>query len=224
MKNNIYPLVALASFAFADMTNAAPITWGQPQTIADALSDVETDGDLVFAIDAGGKGGTLTGKNGLDVIFTGLQAQKGGTSTGNFATRFSDQSKSKGLFGGAKNDYAAIIDLGFFAGLAVQGGLDEYQNHADSVTLTNLTVGQKYLVQYWVQDSQRHPGFSTVLDDQAKLLLDTDKRGDTNYGQFVVGTFTADATTQNISVRGYIHNELNNGRAQLNAIQLRALK
>ena len=58
MKNNIYPLVAVASFAFAAMTNAEPITWGQPQTIADALSDVETDGDLVFAIDAGGKGGT----------------------------------------------------------------------------------------------------------------------------------------------------------------------
>ena len=225
-KNNISQLALAAAFVFSASSHAATIEWGKPQTISDAISDIETDGKLIFAIDAGGKGGSFTGKNGIDVLFKGLKAKGNGagTSLGSFSTRFGNQSNNKDAFGGANTDYDAIIDMGFYGGDKVRGGTKGFRGNTDSITFKDLVVGKKYLVQYWVQDALSNPSYITKLDGKVDLILDVDKNRHINHGQFVVGTFTADKSYQEITVRGARNGDVNLGAAQLNAIQLRMIE
>ena len=215
-----------ASLAFSALTHAATIEWRKPQTISDAMSDIETEGELVFAIDIGGKGGSFTGKNGIDVLFDGLIANPRGegTSLGDFSTRFGDDADARHFLGGTDSDYARIIDFGFYGGNKVQGGPEAFQENKDTVTFSNLVVGKKYLVQCWAQDAERDPRFVTVIDGKVPLILDVDPSPDVNYGQFVVGVFIADDTKQSISMMGMISDSFRLGRSQLNAIQLRMIE
>ena len=215
-----------ASLAFSALTHAATIEWRKPQTISDAMSDIETEGELVFAIDIGGEGGSFTGKNGIDVLFDGLKANRSGegTSLGDFSTRFGDQSVDRKAFGGTDRDYAAIIDRGFYCGKNVRGGAEGFRGNTDSVRFNDLVVGKKYLVQYWAQDANSNPSYVTKLDGKVNLILDVNKSKYVNSGQFVVGAFTADKTYQEITVRGARNGNGNLGAAQLNAIQLRMIE
>ena len=215
-----------ASLAFSALTHAATIEWRKPQTISDAMSDIETEGEVVFAIDIGGKGGSFTGKNGIDVLFDGLKANRSGegTSLGDFSTRFGNGADARHFLGGTDSDYARIIDFGFYGGNKVQGGPEAFQENKDTVTFSNLVVGKKYLVQCWAQDAERDPRFVTVIDGKVPLILDVDPSPDVNYGQFVVGVFIADDTKQSISMMGMISDSFRLGRSQLNAIQLRMIE
>ncbi|MGJ8653870.1 MAG: carbohydrate-binding protein [Opitutaceae bacterium] len=199
---------------------SATITWGTPQTISTAATDVETDGILIYAIDGsnGGDGSssvTVTGKNGVDVEFLSYGAPDAESIAG-----FSSKFRNSASFGAGSSDYGGIVDDGFWqGGESIDGETPAFAT--DSVVLSDLLIGQEYLIQYWVQDAGRNPTFVTVLDGTANLILDTDDVTYPQSGQFVVGTFTADATTQSISVTGTLNGANNYGRAQLNAIQLR---
>lgn len=210
----ITPLVALVS------VDAASITWGIPQTITNAAADVETVGVLIHAIDAsnGGDGSssvTVTGKNGVDVQFLSYGAADAESIAG-----FSSKFRNNANFGGGSSDYGGIVDDGFWqGGESIDGQTTAFST--DTVVVSNLMIGQEYLIQYWAQDAGRDPGFVTVLDGAMNVVLDSNDVTYSQSGQFVVGTFTADATTQSISVAGTLNGANNWGRAQLNAIQLR---
>ena len=223
---NIIQYTVAASLAFSSLTHAATIEWRAPQTISDAMSDIETEGELVLAIDAGGEGGSVTGKNGIDVLFAGLKGNSSGsgTSLGDFSTRFGDVPDTRKHYGGTDSDYARIIDLGLYTRERnVEGGPEAFRENTDAITFSNLVVGKKYLVQYWAQDAKRLPSWITVVDGKVSLKLDVSSSPDVNYGQFVVGVFIADDTKQSIGVSGMKGEQYDLGRCQVNAIQLRMI-
>ncbi|MGJ8653865.1 MAG: carbohydrate-binding protein [Opitutaceae bacterium] len=208
-------LIALASVTSSD---AATINWGTPQTISTAAVDVETDGILILAIDADTVSSgttTVTGKNGIAVDFQMLDTT-GADALSNFETKFGNTAS----FGGGSSDYGALVNDGWWHGSASDDALTAAFS-TDTVVLSELLVGQEYVIQYWAQDADRNPTFLTILDGSTNLELDTNADNAIDYGQFVVGTFTADATTQSFSVSGTLDGNNNYGRAQLNAFQLR---
>ncbi|MEJ6634082.1 MAG: carbohydrate-binding protein [Akkermansiaceae bacterium] len=210
----------MTSFFATLNTNAATVDWGIPQTITTAAADVETEGVLVYAIDASRSGDgtssiTVTGENGAEVVFQSYDPVNAEGILG-----FSSKFRNSANFGGGSSDYGGIVDDGFWQGAeSIDGETPAFAT--DSIVLNQLIVGQEYLIQYWVQDAARNPTFLTVLDGSTSLTLDTDDPDYPDSGQFVVGTFTADAETQSISVSGRINGTNNYGRTHLNAIQLR---
>jgi hypothetical protein len=100
-----------------------------------------------------------------------------------------------------------------------------------SITLGNLTKGDRYLLQFWVSDPRNN---GVVLTRDETLISSTG--GDTNAptltyqgpgstdGQWVTGTFTADATlseTLDIAAGNSNANAGDGGSPQVNLLQLR---
>jgi hypothetical protein len=88
-----------------------------------------------------------------------------------------------------------------------------------TLTLNDLTPMQQYMVQIWSNDS-RGGALNQLVTFTAgnAVSLDRNTTGTSGYGQWVIGTFTADATTQSITVS----NSLNQGLA-LNGLQVRTI-
>ena len=223
MKQIFLFLIGCSLAAIPASSSAAIITWGTPQTISTAAADVETGGTLVYAIDASSNGDgsstiIVTGKNGIDVEFASYDAGNAESVPG-FSSKFRDDAN----FGGGGSDYGGVVNDGFYHG----SNAVDYNTPAfttDTVVLEGLTIGATYQIQYWAQDADRNSGFLTILDGLTSLQLDTDADNGIDYGQFVVGTFIADATTQSFGLSGTLNGSTNFGRAQLNALQLRAIE
>ena len=193
------------------------ISYGPVTTISTAAADIVTDLNLVYAIDAGGSGDgvTFTGQNGIDVAFQSVDAA-GANEISGFFSKFGNQAG----FGGGDSDYGAVVDDGLFRGgdaLAVAG--EDFTEN--TIVLSDLVVGEDYIFQYWAQDAGRNDTFLTTLDGTINLALDANNDAD-NFGQFVVGSFTATETTQSIGLDGSLNGAQNDGRTQLNAFQLRS--
>ncbi len=196
-----------ASFSGGPVAQAAPIIWRAPTTIS-ADSDIQTVGGLVYAYNASNTNQTVNG-----VTFTGVSSQTAwGTglsltlaaSPGNNVTAFDDG--GWGTFGGGAS-YKAML-----AGASYNGGA------AATLTLNTLTSGHRYLSQFWVNDTRAtgsgrietatSTGGNTITLD----FNDTNAAG--GLGQFAIGVFLANSTTQAFTLDG-------NTSSQINAIQLR---
>jgi hypothetical protein len=85
-----------------------------------------------------------------------------------------------------------------------------------------LTINQEYLVQYWVADYRPYPNDRTLtLTGGANTsgvlkYLDSDNSNGGIQGSYVIGTFVANATSQDININS-------NQSTQMNAVQLRAI-
>ena len=93
-----------------------------------------------------------------------------------------------------------------------------YANKNASLTLSGLTVGQQYAIQYWVQDS-RNDGVSRTLtlDGQTTLDYNNGSICSPGVGQWAIGNFTADNTGfQTISIAA-------NDWSEISLFQLRAI-
>ncbi len=202
------PIIAAALTAFTTLTaNAAVITWGAAQDIS-GDSDVITTGTLFAAVNLGPSGVLGTTINGV--------AFSPGEVVGGITTTTSQPFTS---------DYLTLLNTAL--------RLD-----ADTLlpaTINGLTIGQDYAIQVWVNNSGRDfSGFSrgafptTVsdLDGNSVNLYPGDNGsgvgpGNSNLsaapGQFVVGTFTADATSQGFQ---FLSEEIN---GVVNGLQLRAI-
>ena len=99
---------------------------------------------------------------------------------------------------GYTGDFDRIVPATGYS--AAYGDLLSYGGYGsgDVLTIKQLTVGQEYFVQIWVEDD-RFAGRTVTVDSSVTL----DKRntgGET--GQWATGTFTADADTQVINLTG----------------------
>ena len=239
-------VVALAAILLATASASAQITWTGGFDITTAAADVETGGTLVIGIDAagGGDGMTVTpvvGQNGISVDFIQYGQDASDANTGGIVgvagggATFTSKFRNGAGFGGSGSDYGPLVDDGWFhGGEAVDFDTPAFSQ--DTITITGLVDGDDYLIQYWAQDFNRPDGFVTVLDegaaDSPSILLsprtasaDGEEPVVTDFGQFAIGTFTADATgTVTIGVSGFLDPDSPNlGRSQLNAFQLRNL-
>ena len=95
------------------------------------------------------------------------------------------------------------------------------------MTLTGLTIGDTYEVQIFSNDARAgsDTGLITRLDNGAggtgiDLELSNAPDGG-SAGDFGLGTFVADASTQSFELSGFLNGNPNVGRVQVNAIQLR---
>jgi hypothetical protein len=196
---------------------AGAISWGTPQQIA-GDSDVQT-GSVVYAYALGWGGSTTI--NG--VMFAGFAPN---SSSGNLAV-----DGMGGAVGGASDNTFASPDAPFASlSSAYQSMLGNSLYDTGSttmgITLGGLTIGQAYEVEVWVNDSRGSVGpyrweDLTTTGGVNSANLDYDTGGEGGLGEYVIGTFTADATTQAFDAVGYYNPADVGGAApQIDGIEL----
>jgi hypothetical protein len=164
---------------------AAPISWGTATPVSDD-SDVATSGHLLHAEHWGGADATVNG-----VAFSAAQEN----------VVASPASGSLGInadIGAPASVSAAYRDL-------LKGNWYTASD-GSSVTLHHLKLGNPYLIQIWSSDPRYSPAQFQTITGGPSLGIKA--------GQWVIGTFTADATTQVIHV---------GGAGILNAVQVRGI-
>ena len=179
------------------------ISWGATGTFTNnaVLALAGTPANEVYGVDFGGSGPqtTANGYTFADNITSGNISLAGGTAA----------------FGGYMNGVATTGDAALDSILS--NGL--YNSAAANPgTLNNLTVGQAYTVLVLLDDTRTSPGPSstfTVTDDvtTSPSQLFEFGNGTPSVGGYIMGTFTATATTQSLTVR-------NGGNSQYNAVLL----
>ena len=217
-------VILAASLAVSATSQAAPITWGSPQTVS-GDSDVSTTGSLVYAFTFGGTAAPPSATvNG--VTFSPFRVPGGiitsatvgsvtiSESPGNlFASNTFGSSSAP--YSGLSTDYKAILGSGAYADLPA----------SITVTLGGLTSGQDYLVQWWTNNASNAAilgaGFTnTTATAINSVTLDANTTNAVGgLGQFAIGTFTASGTSQT-----FLLSETSGGfNPLINALQVRAV-
>lgn len=192
-------LLASLFAATASLQAAAIISWGTPQNVT-AVTDISTTGTLVTAANLG----TTTSYTINGVTFTGNTTLWTGTGNANFTGYVAH------AVGG---DYGNALSTG------------RYTNGGTTATLvlSGLTIGTTYQLQIWFNDLRDgtpdivryNMGGSTV-----DLTTDTDGgTGGTDLSQYALGTFTATATSENLTATTVS----GGGGPTLNMFQVRAI-
>ena len=203
----------------------AAIAWSSSDITQNA--DVSTNGDLVFAINASDSTGSTT-VNGVEFV-TSNRANAGVVAQ---AQSIGDESISTSF---TNENTRAFEDGGLGVNGSV-GGLIEGAwwgtptgDQSVSVTLTGLEVGTTYELQIFANDarSSRDDGWVSSLSNGVggfgvNLELNNQPFGG-RAGDFGIGTFTADSTSQSFEISGSIDGQVSTSRAHVNAIQLRTL-
>lgn len=220
-------MVAIASAALAGAAHGAAIIWGPVSGIT-GDADVSTSGALVGAYNFAGAQTTVNG-----VSFApwqlGATINKGacpslpatGTyTTGNYALAYSLNNCGGDQIG--ESDTSSLAAPYSALSSAYRSLLGTAGSRGDKeilLTLGGLTAGQAYEIQFWVNDSNNFdpPGntYPLTIDNTVDLDPNTSIIAG-GLGQFVLGNFVADASSQSLSLYG--------GEVGIfNGFQLRAL-
>ncbi|NNM88506.1 MAG: PEP-CTERM sorting domain-containing protein [Phycisphaerae bacterium] len=203
--------------------NAATVDWSQAAKVA-ANSDVATGGSLVEAYSFNATG-SATSPDVNNVIFTGVKAGAHTLTFGSNSDTLVDSVTGTANLGGY-NGYGsptALSSLTAYDSLLTSGAYDSTSTNNGTLTLSlnNLTAGNTYQYEMWVNDTRVNSiiaqrfvnvtaGNTVGLYYQTPASTSATKNG----GEFAIGNFTADATSQVITIAG-------NTDAQINAFQLR---
>ena len=194
--------------------NGANITWDSPQQIT-GDTDVSTTGTLLGAFNVGDTGVPSTMVNGVN--FQSFAAPGGVGMSGNF-------SMTSGGFGVFNSNTSGASANAPFTTLTSQ-----YQTLLSSyvtplfgpvtLTMSGLMIGKQYQFEFWSNLSSQMFGYQITATGgiNAVSLSSNTGSADGGLGQFVTGTFTADALTQDVSFLG------DGDGGFLNAFQLRQL-
>jgi len=215
----------------AGVAPAAVVTWQPVSTIA-GDSDVNNTGTLVasytfcltYAGTINGVGFTVSLNNYVMASSWTLAGSGGNTLASSGPSAGQDLQIVDGV--GSPSDPYQSLDFNYevllFSGV--------YPGNTSQMTfmLSGLTTDQDYLVEFWVNDSRLTGSTEfrsqTITSGSATSgVMDfnsTNSEG--GLGQFVIGTFTADAASQAFVIDGIAAPETV-AVAQLNAIQVRAI-
>jgi hypothetical protein len=196
----VLSLAALALLlAGTGRADAAFITWGTAQNIS-SDTDVSTAGTLVNAVVLGFNRGNPgfnpnpTTVNG--VTFQGLFFST--NTSGNFTfSGFSTFAFSQpaGPYSGLSASYQALLSGG--TGTSIGTGAPF------TLTMSGLTVGDQYQFEWWNNVSLANfNGITTAAAGNSVMLNSDLTNTDGGLGQFAIGTFTADATSEVITFSG----------------------
>jgi hypothetical protein len=207
MKHVLTTLAMMAASCSVSLPmRAAVVTWGAATNI-NGDGDVSTTGTLIrafrFVEDGVVTGATVNGVNFEAFQITGLSNTVGdfNLSAGSFFP-VADTSSVSAPYASLSADYQTLLSRAAASGTPM------------FLTMSNLTVGQAYQVQFWVSDSNPPVPPLIVIDQKVLDANSTDAAG--GLGQFLVGTFTADSTSQQFVAFGQPD-------ALLNAFQLRSV-
>ena len=199
---------AFVLLALAPGASAASITFGSATTIS-GDTDVNTGGTLKYAY-TWGAGDTVNG-----VAFT---ASSSTTAAGSDITLANYASVSATACTSSSNPFSGLTTA--YKHILVGQVYKSGSVSTGTITLNNLTSGHAYLVQIWVNDPRSTSGTRTetvtTTGGNTVTLNFNSSNAEGSPGQYVVGTFTADAATQVISVTSGTGNV-----DQINAIQVR---
>lgn len=227
----IFAVVGVALSFAPTLAPAATISWSSATTIS-GDSDVSTVGDRVGAYNFGGVNTTV---NGVAFVGSSITAPSTTGATGNtsdnlvtLSTAVNGLKGNSGAFGNPvsptdptfsnlTSNYQTLLKSATYIDANSVGPL--------TVTLNELTIGDQYTVQVWINDSRGSSRTATLADAGGNTVLihyavpvDGQPLASGDVGQFALGTFTADATTQSFTITGS-----SSGDAQINALQLRKL-
>jgi hypothetical protein len=223
----------------ASLSEGAVVGWSAPVGIT-GDSDVSTTGELVRAYNFASDSAATV--NGVQFQATSTTATGGGQSVAgqhtfaptpgySTAVLLPSYSGSEGDFGSLSPEYQALLGS-FASGSSAVGSPAGASRNGTTLTLQDLVIGQSYLLQIWANDSR---GTNAVTFGRLGLEI-TAPTAPANgivlryngtggaaaegaVGQYAIGTFTADATTQSFS----LYSGGGSGLATLNAYQLRAI-
>ena len=193
---------------------AAPITWqaaantsGKADLIEGAIITALNGSNVDSTISNGGASGTsnyfFATSNYTTINFAATGADAGDTARAGFGLT---QYAPEVMLTTGDTDFDALISTASFS-FGTPSGIV-----TGTMTLEGLTVGTAYQVQLFFNE-QRHTGLSTSPD--LRVMIFGDGAGNTttvaggdpaagvqtdHYGQFVIGSFTADATTQELTM------------------------
>lgn len=198
----------------ASSMEAATITWGAATGIS-ADSDVSTTGTLVGAFNLGGAGAGNPTVNGVtfDEFAFGYGAST--AIAGDYAFSVAGPTLAfmnavgsvNAPFSGLSAEYQAL--LGTIAGNAVS-------SDPITLTITGLVAGASYEFQWWTNASIfLDPIAVTAAAGDTVTLFVNNNLIDGDVGQFAIGTFIADNTSQIVTFGSP------NGTVAINAFQLR---
>jgi hypothetical protein len=182
-------IAALTALSLTTVTPAAVISWGDATAVS-TVADISTSGTLVEAINFSALDAVPGSVTASGVTFTNNGSMIGKDNNGDFYL---------GSTGDADYDQLlSDLDYGGLSGLitlSLGGG--------------SLTSGFSYEIQIWYSDN-----------DPTRTMQYGDGNGNTvdllNNGQFVIGTFTADGTSQALTL-----DPLGFGQSHINACQVR---
>jgi len=200
MRNSLAAAIAAAITAVflsiaIQPAKAATINWGAAQNIIED-TDVITTGSLF----ASANFGTGTSVIVNTVTFNPFTASGTTTTVGNITlASTTGQSLSNGVatFGGPAS-YNGLLESASF----VAPGSPTTSPRAQSITLSNLLVGATYSIQYWVNDSRGGTTASRTVGVGTQTLDVNVSETVGGFGQYTIGQFLADSTTQSFSVFG----------------------
>ena len=187
-------LAVVAVSAFALQAGAAVISWSSGTVTDD--NDVRTDGTLFAAENAGTSTPTVNG-----VFFDSL-ASSGNISYSAGGSQY--EGSYVGVQPGLSTAYSNLLD-----------GVTWDDSDLYTITFTNLSVGQDYLIQIWTSTGQAKDTITDTFDDGNgnKITLSCH-----NPAEYTVATFTADAASQSITE---ITSDPANENPFFNAVQIR---
>jgi len=198
---------------------AAPITFSGPFNDT-ADSDVSTSGSLFEAFSVSGSSVTVNTVPFAAFPVSGASATSGNTTVSTSTGVLVNPGSAYGTpsSGSMSANYKSILSAGSYE--------DVTPSPTFTIAFDNLTIGQTYQFQFWVNDS-RGPaagGFRTESltgpagSNSVTLAYDVGNVSN-GAGQYTLGTFTADALQQSIFITG----TSSQNDTQLNAFQLRSV-
>jgi hypothetical protein len=196
-------VLSAALLACSSTSQAAVITWGLP-TLISGDSDVSTTGTLIGAFNIGHAVPNTT-VNG--VPFSALQFAGTSVTSGDFNFTTATTNFAAADFFGSTLPPFSNLSAPYQVLLSSGGGslLDQF-THTDTVTLTisNLTVGAAYEFEWWSNASNSNtPPYTTIATAGNSISLIVNVSGAAGgLGQFAIGNFVADATSQTIVFNG----------------------
>ncbi|MDB6077704.1 MAG: cbhB, partial [Akkermansiaceae bacterium] len=212
MSHRLLPFAILAALLGSVPCAVAGLIAWEAATPISGDEDVYTTGTLVSAYSLNAGAATVNGvtfQSGNGQLST-LGASFGFTG---FALQYSGFGSGQAPFSKLSTAYRTLLANGDYAN---SGGV------VPVITLRNLAAGHLYAVQVWENDSrpQRGSDFRVTLSSSSNSvdLYQNSTGSDGGTGQFVIGVFTADATTQSFTAQGTFGS---NPDTYLNAIQLR---
>ena len=186
-------------------SHAAVVTWGAPTGIT-GDSDVSTTGTLVGAFNIGGPGVANTTVNGT--TFTGLALTGNNVTSGNFNLAIATAFQNSNSFGSGSAPFSSL-SAPYQALLSSAGGDG---NTPFTLTMSGLVTGQTYQFEWWSNNSSVALSTSTTATagNTVSVLQNTTATFG-GVGQFVIGAFIADATTQQVITFGATSSDVLDG-------------
>jgi PEP-CTERM motif len=179
---------------------AANVSWDTPAIIS-SDTDVSNNGTLVYAYTFGASGVPAVSVDGVTFESFGVPTSDSVPVTvGNVSLAVSsgDLFFSNNFGGGdTSGAFASLSEA--FQNLLRSGVSTSFNNGLLTLTLGGLTIGQRYEAQFWSSDSNSLTGVlnGSIYTSGNAVTLDNNSTNDFGgVGQWVLGTFVADADTQ----------------------------